>query len=202
VFSRVTRARSNRYEWKKVHQLTSTDKPVEHTRFNKIMAPGFAQARLDEIEDVIEFCCPSFMNKARKSLCREESRVQIILSSFIPSAGHSRRAGFTGRALILSKVAFTHFHTGFEYIYSCWTTLLLIAIVLIMANALIFQMQQMPTMIPLVTILIDHWFLCRYLFSATTKILLRSKYPSLNQHPWVLKLLFLQATVHSWWFAR
>jgi len=38
---------------KRVHQLTSTADPEEHARFRKIMAPGFSQARLDELEDVI-----------------------------------------------------------------------------------------------------------------------------------------------------
>jgi cytochrome P450 len=50
--------------WKRVHQLTSTADPAEHARFRKIMTPGFSQARLDELENVImQSGVEAFLNK-------------------------------------------------------------------------------------------------------------------------------------------
>ncbi|KAI8584352.1 hypothetical protein K450DRAFT_219426 [Umbelopsis ramanniana AG] len=124
----------------RVHQLTSTADPEEHARFRKIMAPGFSQARLDELEDVI-------MN----------SGVEAFLKKL--------ESQYADKDVVCNL--FTEFHC------------LALDILGELAYGKSFNMIQSQS----------HPF-TKWLRQRQTLIPLCSTYPSINDHPWLLKMLF------------
>ncbi|KAH8550524.1 cytochrome P450 [Umbelopsis sp. PMI_123] len=123
----------------RVHQLTSTADPAEHARFRKIMAPGFSQARLDELENVImQSGVEAFLNK---------------LDGLYADKGVACNLFIEFHCLAMDILGELAYGKSFNMIQS-------------QRHPFTQWLRQRQTLIPL----------C-------------STYPSINDHPWLLKIL-------------